>query len=143
MRFGWRLRHRPQLLQFGRRHRPKPESVAGKERHLLPGTCNPGGVKSRIMYVELKTGYNDNGPAWIGRVGFAKTGRPIYYRGKSLRRIPGGGISANYRAVETGDQYWISGVKKSREDRHWAGAGPVEIDEDVRAEYERLVSPMT
>ena len=43
--------------------------------------------------------------------------------------------------METGEQYWISGVKKNREDRHWAGAGPVEIDEDVRAEYERLVSP--
>lgn len=92
------------------------------------------------MYVELKTGYNDNGPAWIGRVSFSKTGRTIYYRGKSLRRIPGGGISANHRDVQTGEQYWISGVKKNGEDRHWAGAGPVEIDEDVRAEYERLVS---
>jgi hypothetical protein len=92
------------------------------------------------MYVELKTGYNDNGPAWIGRVSFSKTGRTIYYRGRSLGRISGGGISANYRDVETGEQFWISGVKKNREDRHWAGAGPVEIDEDARAEYERLVS---
>jgi hypothetical protein len=92
------------------------------------------------MHVELKTGYNDNGPASIGGVSFSKTGRTIYYRGRSLRRIPGGGISANYRDVESGEQFWISGVKKDREDRHWAGAGPVEIDEDVRAEYERLVS---
>ncbi len=92
------------------------------------------------MYVELKTGHNDNGPAWIGRVSFSKTGQTIYYRGKSLRRITGGGVSANYRDVETGEQYWISGVKKNREDRHWAGAGPVLIDEDVRAEYDRLVS---
>lgn len=92
------------------------------------------------MYVELKTGYDDNGPARIGRVSFSKTGQTIYYRAKSLRRIPGGGISANYRDVETGEQYWISGVKKNREDRHWAGGGPVVIDEDVRAEYERLVS---
>ena len=99
-----------------------------------------GVVKSRIMYVELKTGYNDNGPAWIGRVAFSKTGQTIYYRGKSLRRIRGGGISANYRDVETGEQYWVSGVKKNGEDRHWAGAGPVEIDEDVRGEYERLVT---
>lgn len=91
------------------------------------------------MYVELKTGYNDNGPARIGRVTFSKTGRTIYYRGKSLRRIPGGGISANHRDVETGEQYWVSGVKKNGEDRHWAGAGQVEIDEDVRAEYEALV----
>lgn len=110
---------------------------------FFAATCNPEGVKSRIMYLELKTGYNDNGPAWIGRVRFSKTGQTIYYRGKSLRRIPGGGISANYRDVETDEQYWISGIKKNREDRHWAGAGPVEIDEDVRAEYERLVSPPT
>jgi len=43
--------------------------------------------------------------------------------------------------VDTGEQYWISGVKKNREDRHWAGAGPVEIEDDAREEYERLVSP--
>jgi len=54
------------------------------------------------MYVELKTGYNDNGPAWIGRVTFSKTGQTIYSRGKSLSKIPGGGISANYRDVDTG-----------------------------------------
>jgi hypothetical protein len=47
-------------------------------------------MRTRIMYVELKTGHNDNGPAWIGRVGFSKTGQTIYYREKSLRRIHGG-----------------------------------------------------
>lgn len=26
--------------------------------------------RSRIMYVELKSAYSDNGPAWIGRVFF-------------------------------------------------------------------------
>ena len=47
-------------------------------------------MRTRIMYVELKTGHNDNGPAWIGRVG--KTWQTIYYREKSLRRIHGGGV---------------------------------------------------
>ncbi len=91
------------------------------------------------MYVELKSGYHGTGPAWIGRVRFSKTGRTVYYRGKQLRRIPGGGISANHRDVETGEEYWVSGVKKDGHDRHWAGGGPVEIDDDVREEYERLV----
>lgn len=91
------------------------------------------------MYVELKTGYSDNGPARIGRVRFSKTGQTVYYRDKSLRRIPGGGISANHRDTETGEQYWISGVKRNGEDRHWAGSGRVEVDEDAREEYERLV----
>ena len=49
-------------------------------------------MRTRIMYVELKTGHNDNGPAWIGRVGFFNTGQTIYYREKSLRRIHGGGV---------------------------------------------------
>jgi hypothetical protein len=92
------------------------------------------------MYVELKSGFNDDGPAWIGRVRFSKTGRTVYYQGKTLRRIPGGGIKGNHMDVNTGEEYWISGVKKNREDRHWAGRGPVEIDEDVREEYESLIS---
>ena len=93
------------------------------------------------MYVEQKTGANDNGPAWIGRVAFSKTGRTIYYRGRTLERIPKGGIGSNHVDVETGEEFWISGVKKDRKDRHWAGGGPVEIDPDVRDEYERMVDP--
>src|SRR5438067_304490 len=69
-------------------------SVAGE--HLRVGVspaCEPGpgrlgDVEDRIMYVELKSGFNDNGPAWIGRVRFSKSGRTIYYRGRTLRRNP-------------------------------------------------------
>jgi hypothetical protein len=57
----------------------------------------------------------------------------------TLRHVGGGGSQANHRDVETGDEYWVSGVKKNREDRHWAGSGPVQIDDDVREEYELLV----
>jgi hypothetical protein len=92
-------------------------------------------MKSRIMYIELKSGYNDNGPARIGRVTFSKTGKTIYYKGKAFRSLKGSGISANYFDVETGEEYWISGPKKNGEDRHWAGSGKIEIDEDVRDEY--------
>ncbi len=97
-------------------------------------------VKSRIMYLELKTGYDDDGPAWIGRVHISKTGRTIYYRDKALRKIPGGGIRGNHEDIETGDEYWVSGVKRNRANRDWAGTGPVVIDEDVREEYERLIA---
>jgi hypothetical protein len=96
-------------------------------------------MRTRIMYVELKTGHNDNGPAWIGRVSFSKTGQTIYYREKSLRRIHGGGVQGNYRDVETGEEYWVSGVKRNQEDRHWAGTGAVEIDPDVEDEYRRMI----
>jgi hypothetical protein len=92
------------------------------------------------MYIEQKTGYSDDGPAKIGCVEFSKTGRTIYYRGRAFRSLKGQGISANYYDVENGDQYWISGPKRNKEDRHWAGSGPVEIDDDAREEYEELIS---
>ena len=90
------------------------------------------------MYVELKSG-DDSGPAWIGRVSFSKTGRTAYYRGRTLARHQG--ISGNHIDVETGEEFWLSGPKRNREDRHWAGGGPVHIDADVREEYLRMVDP--
>jgi hypothetical protein len=42
--------------------------------------------------------------------------------------------------VETGEEYWVSGVKRNGEDRHWAGSGPVVVDDDAREEYERLMA---
>lgn len=51
----------------------------------------------------------------------------------------GGAVVGNYADVKTGEEYWISGVKKNGEDRHWAGFGPVEIDDDVRDEYLELI----
>jgi hypothetical protein len=97
------------------------------------------GQASRIMYIELKTGYADDGPARIGRVTFSKTGLTIYYRNLKLRRIKGGGIGSNYVDAETGDEYWVSGVKLNRQNRHWASSGPVKIDADAREEYHALL----
>ena len=87
------------------------------------------------MYVELKSGYSDDGPAWIGRVEFSKSGQSVYYRGKTLQRSGGQGVKGNFFDVETGEEYWVSGPKKNRQDRHKAGSGVVEIDEDVREQY--------
>ena len=82
----------------------------------------------RIMYVELKNG-GDSGPAWIGRVRFSKTGRSLSYRGRTLARACG--VAGNHVDQATGEEYWVSGVKKDGTDRHWAGSGPVEIDPEV------------
>ena len=101
------------------------------------------GKSTRVMYMENKSESGDSGPARIGRVQFSKSGRSIIYRGKRFERIKGGGTSGNYRDVETGEEYWISGVKRDQHDRHWAGSGPVEIDDDVREEYEREIGPKT
>ena len=94
-------------------------------------------MQPRVMYVELKIG--DSGPAWIGWVKFSKTGTTVYYRGKELRRVRGGGVSGNHVDVDTGDEYWVSGVKKNGQDRHWAGSGAVVIDDDAADEYRRII----
>ena len=87
----------------------------------------------RIMYVELKTGEADKGPAWIVLVKFSKTGKTIYYRGKAFQTSKGQGVGANYFDVETGEEYWISGPKKNGQDR--LRGGTVEIDEDIEDRY--------
>ena len=91
--------------------------------------------KRELMYIELKTGYSDNGPAWISHVTFSKTGRTIYFNGKALKRIQGGGIAGNYYEVETGNEYWVSGVKKTGTNRHWAGAGKIQLDVNAVDEF--------
>ena len=98
------------------------------------------GQPTRMMYVELKSGHGDSGPAWIGRVRFSRSGRSVFYRGRELKRMKRGGMSGNYIDVGTGEQFWVSGVKKSGLDRHWAGSGPVAIDDDVRDEYQAYIA---
>jgi hypothetical protein len=94
----------------------------------------------RIMYFENKSGSSpgsDPGlvrPARIGRVSFSKTGRSLYYNGKTFRSLSGAGFKANFYDVESGEHYWISGPKKNGEDGLY-GPRPTPIDQDVREEY--------
>ncbi len=74
-----------------------------------------------LKYIEQKTGYADNGPAWIARVTLSKSGQTIYFNGKALKRKRSGGGSGNYFEIGTGEEYWVSGVKKRGVNRHWAG----------------------
>jgi len=85
-------------------------------------------MKNRIIYVELKSGHSGDGPAWIGFASASKTGATIYSNGKAFKSLKGSGIDANFFDIETGDEYWISGIKKNNKDRHWAGGGEVAID---------------
>lgn len=90
-----------------------------------------------IKYIELKTGYSDNGPAWVGKVQINKSGNTIYFNNKAFRKRRD--IYSNYYDVETGEEYWISGVKKRGDDRHWAGGGKIMIDRKIIPEYLRVV----
>jgi hypothetical protein len=89
-------------------------------------------MKSRIMYIENKANAI-SGPARIGRVIFSQTGKMLYYGGRKFQSLGGKGFKANYSDVETREEYWISGCKKSGVDRLYGGT--IEIDEDVREEY--------
>jgi hypothetical protein len=90
-------------------------------------------VQLVLKYLELKSGYSDNGPAWIAKVGVSKSGRTLYFNGKALKR--GNGISGNHLDLETGEEYWVSNVKKDGSDRHWAGSGKVFIEASAVADY--------
>ena len=96
-------------------------------------------ARSRIMYIEDKSGGLE-GPARIGRVYFSKTGKTLYYRGLRFKSLKGTGYKANYFEVENGDEYWISGPRKDRNDRLYGGCDGVEIDDDVRDEYFALIA---
>ena len=88
--------------------------------------------RTSIMYIEDKS-EGLVGPARIGRVTYSKTGKSLFNRGREFASLRGTGFKANFRDIESGAQYWISGCKKDGLDSLYANV--VEIDEDVREEY--------
>ena len=99
-----------------------------------------------LRYVELKSGHSDNGPAWIGYVTPSTTGRTLYFNGRGLMKFKGqrrGAMGGNYVDMETGESFWVSGVKKNGEDRHWAGSGRVLIEAGAVSDYLRTIGAKT
>ena len=95
-----------------------------------------------LRYLELKSGHEDNGPAWIGYVTPSRTGRTLYFNGRALLKLKGqrrGEWGGNYVDAETGESFWVSGIKKNGEDRHWAGSGKVLIEAAALSEYLEIV----
>lgn len=90
-----------------------------------------------LMYIELKTGYSDDGPAWIGYVKTSKSKKTIYFNDHALQKLVGG--CSNYVDIENGDEYWISGLKKRESNRHWAGRGKIAIDRRAIKKYLELI----
>lgn len=92
-------------------------------------------MRTELKYIELKSGFSDNGTAWIGLVSFSKSGKTIYFDGKAFQSLNGMGISGNYFELESGDEYWISGVKKDMSDRHKFGGGKIYVEKRILSEY--------
>ena len=83
----------------------------------------------------------DGFSARVGWVSFSRSGKSISYRGRLLTRIKGGGVSGNYVDVDSGIEYWVSGVKRSGSNAHPAECGiSVVVDEDAMEEYESIRS---
>ncbi len=59
---------------------------------------------------------------------------------KGQRRGDSGG---NYIDMETGESFWVSGVKKNGKDRHWAGSGKVLVEAAAVAEYLETIKTKT
>lgn len=87
------------------------------------------------MYIEQGGGFA--GAGRIGRVTFSKTGRTLYYAGRSFASLSGSGYKTTHLDEESKEQYWISGPRKDGQDTLYPGV--VEIDDDVREEYWRDV----
>jgi len=93
-------------------------------------------MKPIIKYIELKSGFSDNGPAWIGKIKYSKTRTTIYFNNKAF--LKANVARGNYIDIETGDEYWISNVKKNDTNRHWAGNGKIIIDKNIVNEYLKI-----
>ena len=86
-----------------------------------------------LKYIELKTGHSDDGPAWIARVKVSKSGRTIYFNGRALKQGSSG--PGNFVDLETRESFWVSGVKRDGNDRHWAGSGKILVEAAAVDEY--------
>jgi hypothetical protein len=75
-----------------------------------------------------------------------EAGRTVYFNGRALLKLKGQRRSdsgGNYVDMETGESFWVSGVKKNGQDRHWAGSGKVMVEAAAVSEYLELIGAST
>ncbi|GGC85794.1 hypothetical protein GCM10011508_11330 [Flavobacterium lutivivi] len=99
--------------------------------------CKQLEVKSDIIYIEKSNGSSHDGEAWIGKCFYSKSGASVYFNGKVFKK--GQSFSGNHFDIETGENYWISKVKKNGEDRHRFGKGKINIDQSIVNEYLAII----
>ena len=90
-------------------------------------------MKYIIRYVEQKSSeHTDADEAWIARVWPSASGKTLYFNSMALKRSSG--VDSNHIDLETGDLYWVSGVKKKGTNRHWGGS--IYIEESLLSWYQ-------
>jgi len=96
-----------------------------------------------LKCIEKCTGTNHNGPAWIAYVQTSRSGRTVYFNGRALQASTGGSGVGNHYDLETREPYWVSGVKKSGSNRHWAGSGQILVEKSAVSELLSLTGKTT
>ncbi len=96
-------------------------------------------MRTEIKYLELKSGFSGDGPAWIGLVSFSKSGKTIYFDGIAFQKIGSARIQGNFMDIESGNEYWISGVKKDVSDRHKSGGGKIYVEKRILNQYLKII----
>ncbi len=97
-------------------------------------------MRTELKYIELKSGFSDKGTAWIGLVSFSKSGKTVYFNGKGFQSLGGTGVEGgNYYEIGTGNEYWISGVKKNMSDRHKFGGGKIFVEKRILNDYLQII----
>jgi hypothetical protein len=95
-------------------------------------------MKSELLYVELVPKDSiHTGPAWIGYGQFNRSRKTVYFDGKIFGK--GRSPLGNFVDIVSGEYYWISGVKRNGQDRHWAGFGKISIDKNAVSEYLEII----
>jgi len=92
-------------------------------------------MKTELKYIELVNGFSHDGPAWIGLASFSKSGKTVYFDGKAFQRVGSDRTGGNFVDIESGDEYWISGVKKDMSDRHKFGGGKIFVEKRILNDY--------
>ena len=93
--------------------------------------------KRRLMYIEKKDGDIDGAAGRIGWVTVSSSGSRVYYRGRTLTRVPAG-LRGTYVDEGSGHAYWVTAVRKTGSHAHFSQRVPVRIDPDARYEYRRI-----
>jgi len=96
-------------------------------------------VKNELVYVE-KISEDDETSAWIGYAETSKSGVTKYFNEKTFELVIGGDLNTNYYETETGEEYWISSVKKNIKENRWTHLDEVLIDSTAINHYMSLLA---
>ena len=87
-------------------------------------------MKPIVKYIEHKPSeHTDAAPAWIAHVWPSSSGKTLYFNDMALKLSSG--RDSNHFDLVTGEDYWVTGVKKKGSNRHWGRGAPIHIEQSL------------